>query len=162
MKTGLQTQNQSRTFNPHVTVATVVERNGKFLFVEEFSGGAKVINQPAGHLEPDETLGEAALRETLEETGWIVELSGVLSVNLYTSPNNGVTYQRTTFCATPIEQKSTELDDGIIRTVWLSEEEAKHFTAPCRSPLVLDALARYQQGMIYPLDILGTLNDPRS
>lgn len=149
-----------RTFAPHVTVATVIEQDGKFLFVEELSGGEKVINQPAGHLEANETLAEAALRETLEETGWKVQLTGLLSVNLYHSENNGVTYQRTTFCASPIERVSNELDDGIIRAVWLSEQEARHFTAPCRSPLVLDAIARYQQGMVYPLDILGTLGDP--
>ena len=70
-------------FTPHVTVATVVEDQGRFLLVEELAGGQAVFNQPAGHLEADESLIEAALRETLEETGWQVELTAVTGIYLY-------------------------------------------------------------------------------
>ena len=64
-------------WKPHITVATIVEDNGRFLMVEELKGGRAVLNQPAGHLDPNETLTEAAIRETLEETGWDVEPTGV-------------------------------------------------------------------------------------
>lgn len=89
------------SWQPHITVATVVERDGKFLFVEEFKAGQHVFNQPAGHLEANETLAQAALRETLEETAWDVELTGVVGIYLYTAPSNGVTYQRICFAARP-------------------------------------------------------------
>ena len=71
-------------WQPHITVATVIEDDGRFLFVEEFKAGRMVLNQPAGHLEANESLREAALRETLEETGWEVKLTGLLGIYLYT------------------------------------------------------------------------------
>ena len=85
-------------WHAHLTVACVVERDGRYLMVEERdkASGELVFNQPAGHLEPGETLAAAALRETLEETGWRIELSGVLGMALYTVPTSGVTYYRTT------------------------------------------------------------------
>ena len=85
-------------WKPHITVATIVEDNGRFLMVEELKSGRTVLNQPAGHLDPNETLTEAAIRETLEETGWDVQPTGVLGIYLYTAPSNGVTYQRVCFC----------------------------------------------------------------
>ncbi len=85
------------TWAPHVTVATIIERDNRYLMVYEESDGKKVYNQPAGHLDPDETLADAAIRETLEETGWSIKLTGVVGVNLYTAPSNGITYFRTTF-----------------------------------------------------------------
>ena len=81
-------------WKPHITVATVVEDNGRFLMVEELKGERAVLNQPAGHLDPNESLIDAAIRETLEETGYDVELTGVIGIYLYTAPSNGVTYQR--------------------------------------------------------------------
>ncbi len=88
-------------WQPHITVATIIEDQGRFLLVEELKGegGRAVLNQPAGHLDPNETLGQAAVRETLEETGWDVELTGVVGLYLYTAPSNGVTYQRVCFTA---------------------------------------------------------------
>ena len=71
-------------WQPHITVATVIEDDGRFLFVEEVKAGRLVLNQPAGHLEANESLREAALRETLEETGWDVELTALLGIYLYT------------------------------------------------------------------------------
>ncbi len=88
---------------PHVTVAVVVEQDGRYLMVEEKDEmvAGLVFNQPAGHLDPGEGLLEAALRETLEETGWEVELTGVVGISLATAPN-GITYYRTSFAARPV------------------------------------------------------------
>lgn len=137
---------------PHVTVATVVEDNGRFLLVEEHSDGQLVFNQPAGHLERDESLIEAALRETLEETGWTVEIQGLVGVGLYTAPSNNVTYYRTCFFARPIAHDAGRaLDTGIERAVWLSYEEIKALAPRMRSPLVTKVIEQYRDGHRYPL-----------
>ena len=92
-------------WTPHVTVACVIEKDGKYLMVEERdkTSGELVFNQPAGHLEHGESMTAAALRETLEETGWNVELKGVLGIALHLAPKTGITYLRTTFLATPLQ-----------------------------------------------------------
>ena len=136
----------------HVTVATIVEDAGRFLLVEEHAGDELVFNQPAGHLEPDETLAQAALRETLEETGWTVELQGLVGVGLYTAPSNGVTYCRTCFFAKPVAlDEQRELDTGIERAVWLTYDEIKQRASRLRSPLVLTVIEQYLSGHRYPL-----------
>ena len=140
---------------PHVTVATVVERDGRFLLVEENTSEGIVLNQPAGHLDPGETLHQAAVRETLEETGWHVELDSVIGVALYTAPANGITYHRTTFSASALRQDpSLELDEGIIRCLWLSYEEIQQESARLRSPLVLKSIEQYRSGISAPLDFI--------
>ena len=102
-------------WKPHITVATVVEDNGRFLMVEEYSGERAVLNQPAGHLDPNETLIEAAIRETLEETGYDVELTGVIGIYLYTAPSNSVTHQRVCFAGKAVKHHPEyTLDTGII------------------------------------------------
>ncbi|TVZ39189.1 ADP-ribose pyrophosphatase YjhB (NUDIX family) [Alteromonadaceae bacterium 2753L.S.0a.02] len=140
------------TWHAHVTVATIVERDGKFLMVEELADGEHVLNQPAGHLDPDETLFEAALRETLEETQWRVELLHVVGFTLYKSAQNGITYYRTSFAARPIELDLTQqLDTGIERAVWLNPEEINSRSAQLRSPMVLSDIQRYLNGEKFPL-----------
>ena len=140
---------------PHVTVATIVENAGKFLFVEETREGRKVINQPAGHLEQGESLIEAALRETLEETQWQVEIQGVVSIGLYTAGSNGVTYHRTTFFARPVAfRPESPLDPDIDRALWLDRDELLAQRAELRSPMVLDCLDRYLDGHRYPLSMV--------
>jgi len=139
------------TWCPHVTVATVVERDGQFLLVEEYSGEHLVYNQPAGHLDPNETLPQAALRETLEETGYRVELIGYCGVTLYTAPSNGVTYVRHTFAARVIEAvKDAKLDDGIVGPVWLSRAEIAA-SNKLRSPIVLTTIDQYINHPLMPL-----------
>lgn len=144
------------TWAPHATVATIVERDNRFLMVFEESDGKKVYNQPAGHLDPDESLHEAALRETLEETGWTVKLTGVVGVNLYTAPSNGVTYLRTTFIAEPVSHNpNLSLDTGIIEAVWLSYEELVARKDQLRSPMTLKIVEDYLSGRRFPLEVVG-------
>lgn len=142
-------------WQPHVTVATVIEKDGKFLLVEELAGGELVFNQPAGHLDPNETLEQAAVRETLEETGWHIELQGIVGIALYAAPSNGVTYHRTTFFARAIQQdENATLDDGIQRAVWLSYEDILQRSDRMRSKLVIRAIEQYRAGHQYPLSMI--------
>ncbi|WP_039913530.1 NUDIX hydrolase [Cellvibrio mixtus] len=144
------------TWAPHVTVATIVERDNCFLMVYEESDGKKVYNQPAGHLDPDETLHEAAVRETLEETGWKVQLTGVVGVNLYTAPSNGITYFRTTFIAEALNHDANRpLDTGIIEAVWLTYEELLERKDQLRSPMTLQIIEDYRAGRRFPLNVVG-------
>lgn len=137
---------------PHSTVATIVEKDGLFLMVEEVEQGKVVFNQPAGHLEPDESLFAAAIRETLEETAWQVTLTDYLGLYFFKSPGNGVTYLRHCFVAEPVKHDADyELDADIRAVHWLSRDTilAKEF--PARSPLVTKVIQDYWSGTRYPL-----------
>ncbi len=141
---------------PHVTVATVVQRDGRYLLVEERdkTTGALVFNQPAGHLDPGESITDAALRETREETGWEVRLSGVLGMALYHA-NNGVLYYRTTFLAEPVTEITGAVLDADIHAIhWLTIEEIHANSARMRSPLVIAAIEQYRKGLCAPLDLV--------
>lgn len=143
------------SWNPHITVATVVEDQGRFLLVEELSDGKAVFNQPAGHLEADESLLQAALRETLEETGWEVELTAVTGIYLYTAPSNGVTYQRVCFAAKPLRHlPESPLDEGIIGPQWLTREELAAQPERWRSELVLRCIDDYLAGERHSLSLI--------
>jgi ADP-ribose pyrophosphatase YjhB (NUDIX family) len=140
---------------PHVTVATIVERDGKFLMVKEKSAGRIVYNQPAGHLEPGETLRDAALRETLEETTWEVRLQTFLGIYQYTSAANGVDYVRHCFIAEPLRQRSDRaLDPDILEALWMSRTEIQGQADSLRSPLVLAVIDDYLRGKCYSLELL--------
>lgn len=142
-------------WTPHVTVATVIELNGRFLLVHERSDGQEVYNQPAGHWEENETLADAALRETREETGWDVELTHLIGMSHYISPINGFTYLRISFAAKPLNlTPNAKLDTDIIEAVWLTHEEIKTKQSRLRSPLVLNDINRYQVGERYPLSLI--------
>ncbi len=146
-----------RDWVPHVTVATVIEEHGRYLLVEERDKvtGELVFNQPAGHLEAAETLTDAALRETLEETGWEIRLTGVLGIALYTAPSNNITYCRTTFLGKPLGEMATAvLDADIHATHWLDYEAIVANSAKMRSPLVLASIERHRRGICYPLDLI--------
>ncbi|WP_217473860.1 NUDIX hydrolase [Stutzerimonas stutzeri] len=143
------------TWHPHITVATIVEADGRFLMVEESKGGRLVLNQPAGHLEPDETLRQAAVRETLEETGWTVELRGVVGVYLYTAPSNGVTYQRVCFIAAPLEHDpQRELDEGIVGAHWMTRDELVAQPERWRSELIMRCIDDYLSGKTFDLAVV--------
>jgi 8-oxo-dGTP pyrophosphatase MutT (NUDIX family) len=140
---------------PHITVATIVEHEGKFLIVEELDDGEIVFNQPAGHLEIDESLIAAAVRETLEETGWLVEPIYIVDLSLYESGKNNTTYFRTTFAAKALEQlPEAKLDEGIIQPRWLTLEELKSGQFSLRSPMVTYVIERYLSGIKYPLELV--------
>ncbi len=140
---------------PHITVATIVERDGKFLMVRENSGGRLVYNQPAGHVEPNETLFDAALRETLEETAWRVELKQLLGIYQYTSAENGITYIRHCFIAKAIEPRTERnLDPDILEAKWLTLKELEDFESELRSPLVLRVIRDYLSGVNFPLNVV--------
>ena len=142
-------------FTPHVTVATVVEDQGRFLLVEELADNRAVFNQPAGHLEADESLTQAALRETFEETGWEIELTGVIGIYLYTSPANGITYQRVCFAGKPLRHiAESELDQGIIGPRWMSREEIAGCSERLRSHLVLRCVDDCIKGPLFPLELI--------
>jgi len=139
-------------FTPHITVATIVEQQGKFLLVEEKVGDQIVLNQPAGHVEIGEHALEAACRETMEETGWQVELTHLVGVYFYTAPHNQVTYLRLCFAAKPLaKNENAVLDKEIIQPLWLTVDELLQRQTQLRSPLVLKCIEDYMDGQCYPL-----------
>lgn len=138
------------TWPPHITVAAIVHRNGKFLMVEEKVDGETVLNQPAGHLEPGETIIDALLRETMEETGW--EVSPISISGIYHYQAASTTYHRLTFVADPIRQVTTTLDTDIIACHWLSLEELDYWQL--RSPVVITCIKDYLTGEQTPLSLL--------
>lgn len=140
---------------PHVTVGTVVEHDGKFLVVEEIAGGEQVINQPAGHLDDGESLANAAVRETFEETAWRVELSHICGIYRWRHPSNRQTYIRVSYAAKAVEhQPDSPLDTGIIAAHWYSRDEIEAFGDKLRSPMVLKCIDDYLAGNNYPLELL--------
>lgn len=142
-------------WQPHITVATVIEDQGRFLLVEELKAGRLVLNQPAGHLEANENLRQAAVRETLEETGWEVELIGVVGIYLYTAPSNGVTYQRVCFAARALQHDpQRQLDEGIVAARWLSRDELEAQPERWRSELVPCCIDDYLTGPLHSLDVI--------
>ena len=145
-------------WNPDVTVAAICERHGRFLLVEERSKstGKIVFNQPAGHLEDGESLLQAVVRETLEET--CRHFTPTALVGLYRlKAENGKTYLRYAFCGDLSEEDpNCELDSDIIRTHWLSVDAIRASTS-LRSDLVLSCINDYLAGKRYPLDILREL-----
>ena len=142
-------------FTPHITVATVIEKDGRFLFVKEHAEERVVLNQPAGHLEMDESLIQAAIRETLEETGWDIEITQLIGIYLYTAPSNNVTYQRVCFAGRALAQRENyQLDEGIIAPTWLSRDELIEQQSLWRSPMVLRCINDYLAGERFSLELL--------
>lgn len=157
------TYRQGRFWQPDVTVATVVAEGGRVLCVEERSGGRLVLNQPAGHLEPDEDLVQAAVRETLEESGWTVEPTAFIGAYQWTAPDGddgrpGRHYLRFAFAARPLaHDPARPLDEGIVRTLWMTPAELQAESARHRSPLVWRVVADYLSGSRQPLSLLRSV-----
>ena len=137
----------------HLTVATSCIKDGKILMVEEMERGRLVLNQPAGHVEVGEALKHAALRETLEETGYQVELESVLGISLLRA-KNGTTYYRVSFLAScPDQIPSTEIDPDIDRALWMTPESVLE-QPNLRSDLVALDIKRFLDGERYPLEMI--------
>ncbi len=145
-------------WKPDVTVAAVVERDGKFLLVDERAGGRVVLNQPAGHLERGETLQQAIARETLEETGWTFVPRDIVGIYLWQPEHLSKTFLRVSFSG-QLEghDPSRPLDQGILRTRWLDHEQLMAARARHRSPLVARCVNDYLSGVRYPLELLTHL-----
>lgn len=145
-------------WKPHATVAAIVEKEGKFLIVEENINDEIVYNQPAGHLEANESLIDAVIRETQEETAWKFIPEALLGIYLWPQPNTDRTFLRFAFCGTCSDhQANQKLDDGIVRTLWLSKDELKN-SKKLRSPMVIKNIDDYLSGQRYSLDILSTVD----
>ncbi|HET7299148.1 MAG TPA: NUDIX hydrolase [Oleiagrimonas sp.] len=144
---------------PHVTVATVAaDREGRFLMVEENIHGELCYNQPAGHLEPDEALVDAAVRETLEETGWDIRLEHFLGVHQWWSPVHHDHVVRFSFAASAVaHHPDRELDSGICRALWLRRDEIAALGDKLRSPLVLASIDDWLGGQRLPLATVSSM-----
>jgi len=142
-------------WKPSVTVAAVIERDGKFLLVEEDADGVRVFNQPAGHWEHGETLVGACAREALEETACLFEPRSLTGIYRWHSAHNGITYLRFAFCGEVAGfDEGRQLDRDIVRAVWLTPAEIRALAGRHRSPLVMRCVEDYLAGRRYPLDLI--------
>lgn len=142
-------------WKPHVVVAAICERDGKFLLVEEETTEGLRLNQPAGHWERNETLREAVVREAMEETAHVVEPTDLLGA--YTTRNHArdITYLRFAYvCRVTGFEPNYPLDDGIVRAVWLTPDEIAKSPIRHRSPLVMRCIHDYLSGRRFPLDFV--------
>lgn len=145
-------------WKPHATVAAIVEQNGKFLLVEEETDRGNRFNQPAGHLEDNESLLDAVIRETLEETAYRFEPTALLGIYHWKHAHNDTTYLRFAYIGKVDQhQPQLKLDDGIIRTVWMSVDEIRAQASLMRSPQVLICIEDYLNGQRYPLNVVTHL-----
>ena len=152
-------------WKPSVTVAAVIERNGRFLLVEEHTPEGLRLNNPAGHLDPGESPAEGCARETLEETTHSFRPTALVGVYLSRFQRPGpqagtvqdITYLRFAFCGELGEaQAGRTLDTGIVRTLWMSPDEIRASKARHRSPLLLQCMEDYLAGQRHALDLIYT------
>ena len=145
-----------RMSEPEITVAAVTETDGRFLVVEERIEHRLVINQPAGHVEPGETLLEAVIREVREETAWRFTASELLGVYLWRHPGTGRTTKRFAFTGAVSDHSDQKLDHGIVGTHWMTRAELERRVL--RSPLVLRCIDDYLAGRRQPLAAAADLD----
>jgi 8-oxo-dGTP pyrophosphatase MutT (NUDIX family) len=148
-------------WRPSVTVAAVIEREGRFLLVEEETSEGLKLNNPAGHLDPGESPADGCARETLEETAYDFRPTALVGLYLsrFQRPATGedITYFRLAFCGElGAHDASRKLDHGIVRTLWLTPEEIRATTARHRSPLLLRCMEDYLAGVRHPLSVIHT------
>jgi 8-oxo-dGTP pyrophosphatase MutT (NUDIX family) len=143
---------------PHATVAAIVEDQGKFLLVEEETDRGNRYNQPAGHLEDNESLLAAVVRETMEETAYTFHPEALLGIYHWKHEHNNSTYLRFAYIGRVSNHQPTRaLDEGIIRSVWMTAEEMRNQAMLMRSPQVLTCVEDYLAGKRYPLDTITHL-----
>ena len=142
-------------WKPHVTVATVLERDGLFLLVEENTDDGIRYNQPAGHLEFGEALSDAAIRETLEETGYTCVPEALVGIYQWRKPERDLSYLRFAFSGRVLAHDARrQLDEDIIAAHWLTPDEIRARQAQLRSPMVMRCIDDYLAGRRFPLDLL--------
>lgn len=136
---------------PRITVAAVVPEGDRYLLVEERGGDATVLNQPAGHLDPNESLIDAVIRETMEESAWAVEPLGLIGIYQLLLPH--AHYVRMAFLCRPIAHfPERALDTDILRTHWMTRDELLSSGIAQRSPLVLRCMDDHLSGRLWPLE----------
>ncbi len=152
----------SRRWKPAVTVAAVIEQQGRYLLVEERTAAGLQLNTPAGHLEPGESPQAGAVREALEETGRLFAPSALLGVYLAASTDaqgQPATWLRLAFCGTAGEpEPARRLDQGIVRTLWLTPAEIEASRSRHRSPLVWRCVQDHLRGQRF--DLSAVVMDP--
>ncbi len=148
-------------WKPHVTVAAIIEKNGRYLLIEEHTQEGLRLNNPAGHLDPGESPAEGCAREALEETAHPFTPTALVGVYLsrFQRPSTGedITYLRMAFCGDIGErQPHLSLDEGIVRTLWMTPEEVRTSTDRHRSPLVLQCIEDHLAGQRFALNVIHT------
>lgn len=152
---------QADVWRPHVTVACVICDGPRYLMVEEEVNGRLAYNQPAGHLDDGESLVDAAIRETLEETGWSVALEHFIGIHQWRSAEHGDAMVRFSFAARTLSHDANRpLDTGIERALWLTREEIAALGDRLRSPFVLMSIDAWLAGQRLPLSVLDYIPDP--
>ena len=153
VKSTIRPDRGQEQWKPNVTVAAIIEREGKFMMIEEFSHGRLVYNQPAGHLEKGESLFQAVEREVREETAWGFKPEAAVGLYMHPSPSSGVTYLRICFTGSCFDHLPDQpLDEGIHKVHWMSIEDIRQNVDMLRSPMVLRCLNDYLAGNRFPLD----------
>jgi 8-oxo-dGTP pyrophosphatase MutT (NUDIX family) len=153
--------NLKQRWKPSVTVAALIERNGRFLVVEEETSSGLRFNQPAGHLDEGESLVAACVREALEETGCYVTPEALVGIYQWTVPAGDITYLRFAFaCRLDAVDADHPLDTGIIAAHWLTLDELRANQVRHRSPLVLQCVEDWLSGRRLPLDVLKYYDFP--
>ena len=143
----------------HINVAGVIERNGRFLMVEETSSGKLVLNQPAGHLEANESLEQGVIREVKEESAWTFDPQHLIGIYSWRNPVKNHVIIRFAYSGTCHDHDPHQaLDSGIERTLWLSVEELQENEARLRNPMVLRCISDYLNDKRYPLDVVQDLD----
>lgn len=147
-------------WKPHVTVAAVMERDQRFLLVEEETNHGVRFNQPAGHLEEGESLIDAVIREVYEETAWQFEPRHLVAVQLWRRSPESASFLRVCFAGSYCDHDPNQtLDEGIIGTHWLTRDQIAENTGRLRSPLVLLSVDEYLKGNFYSLELIKSFID---
>lgn len=143
------------TWKPNVTVAAVIEQDGKFLLVEEHTSQGLKFNQPAGHLEANESLLQAVVREAREESAYDIEPQFLVGVYRWHADASNTTYLRFAYSGRILSHHANQkLDDGIVRAVWMTLDEIRASVPRHRSPLILQCMEDYLAGKRYPLELI--------
>jgi 8-oxo-dGTP pyrophosphatase MutT (NUDIX family) len=149
---------KKQQWKPNATVAAIIEQNGKFLLVEEETDRGNRYNQPAGHLEDGETLLQAVIRETMEESAYEFKPETLLGVYHWKHDHNDTTYLRFAFIGkVGMHYPMQELDTGIVQAVWMSIDEIRDKAGLMRSEQVLSCIEDYLAGKSYPLEVITNL-----